>query len=393
MKTFKIITTAALLCVAFASCKKNDVVPAKIESTAQQKNNDLSSLPVFQRFIWSNGSPGNLYISGDTLSMADEYESYIVNKQTGALIKMYRSTGHDVGTFTGWGSFVSGKFYLIKYVKRRDNNGNWITLYCYPERADFDYGPAYYPLDFPPHGAGITRYVAIQKLDAQKKFIWAKLNGAYQINENMNASVDVDGAGNIYTCGTGPGASLEMPSTSSLGIIQKADGNGKLIWQTRLTEQFPSGIIVDHAGNSYFIADNKIIKMDTNGKLVAKKSLPTRPNTNSISIQGINIDKKDNLYITGRYRYTFPNGTSTWHSFIQKTDVNGNPGWYVNSSSAQTEKSDINKFFISCMTVDDNGDIYAACNSSGTVNIAPGNKIATDQWGSSYIIKLSQPGY
>ncbi|RYD71835.1 MAG: hypothetical protein EOP55_19875 [Sphingobacteriales bacterium] len=363
----------------------------KTESVQQLKTNDLSSLPVFKRMIWAHGQPDNLYISGDTLSMTDQYANYKYNKQNGTLIKMFGSAANDLGTFHVWYEFSTGTQY-VKIVKRRDKNDNQINLYCYPERADFDFSDAYYPLDFQPHGTGVTGYVAIQKLDAQRKFVWAKLNGAYQINKNFNASVDVDDAGNIYICGTGPGATLGIPTNSSLGIIQKADNNGKLIWETKLTEQFPSDIIVDHAGNSYFIADNRVIKLDANGKLIAKKSVLTRPNMKSTTIRGLTIDKKNNLYITGRYQHTFPNGTTAWHSFIQKADVNGNFGWYISSSSTQTEKSDVNAFYIVNIIVDENGDIYAACNSYGTVTIGPGNKVTTDG-DSPYVIKASQPGY
>jgi hypothetical protein len=103
--------------------------------------------------------------------------------------------------------------------------------------ADFDPGPAFYPL-YAVGGSDIF----VSKLDRNGDFIWAKQMGGLSVG-GVGSSIAVDSGGNALFTGTfqgtadfDPGAAA-FPLTSAGGrdiFVSKLDGNGNLIWARRL---------------------------------------------------------------------------------------------------------------------------------------------------------------
>jgi hypothetical protein len=117
---------------------------------------------------------------------------------------------------------------------KTDAAGNVYTTGYFSSVADFDPGPGTFYLTAASGGAS-EAYVS--KLDANGNFVWAiRLGGG---NGNLNFSIEVDAAGNVYTVGYFAGTSDFDPGPAVFNLtsngqydvgISKLDANGNFVW-------------------------------------------------------------------------------------------------------------------------------------------------------------------
>jgi hypothetical protein len=117
---------------------------------------------------------------------------------------------------------------------KTDAAGNVYTTGYFSSVADFDPGPSTFYLTAASGGAS-EAYVS--KLDANGNFVWAiRLGGG---NGNLNFSIEVDAAGNVYTVGYFAGTSDFDPGPAVFNLtsngqydvgISKLDANGNFVW-------------------------------------------------------------------------------------------------------------------------------------------------------------------
>lgn len=221
-----------------------------------------------------------------------------------------------------------------------DGSGNLYSTGYYSGTVDFDPGAGTFNLSSTSNSDDIF----VLKLNSSGNFIWAKgMGGAF---EDEGRSIDVDGAGNVYTTGyftltvdfdPGSGTSnLSSFSDSKDAFISKLDASGNFSWVKRI------GSVSDDYGYS------------------------------------INVNNSGITYVTGSFMDNVDldpgagslNTTSAGKQdvFILKLDGTGNFIW---ATSIGGTGDDIGKF----ITTDATGNSYTSGSFSSSADFNPGARI------------------
>jgi len=199
------------------------------------------------------GNNGRLYVTGTFRGTADLNPSFGVYTALNAgsedvfIIRLSSLGGFD------WAKQIGGGSNDIAYAITTDANDNVYTAINFSNTVDFD--PGLNTSNLMSNGGSD---IAIQKLDANGNFIWAKHMGGPSF-DNADA-ITTDIYGNVYTTGwfkqnvdfdPGTGTTiLSSNSTSSTNIyIQKLDSNGDFVW----AESFGAGGGASDRGRSIHV--------------------------------------------------------------------------------------------------------------------------------------------
>lgn len=245
-----------------------------------------------------------------------------------------------------------------------DGTGNVYTSGYYAGIVDFNPGSGIYNL---PAATAYNTFVL--KLDGGGNFLWAK--GAGNSQNSFSNGLSLDATGNAYTTGQYKGiidfdSSVSTYTLAAKGdddmYILKLDANGNFVWAKTIGDtlpEFPSSIVVDGLNNVYttgvfrgtvdfdpntglntlstntMTGASFISKLDGAGNFIWVKQFDLAPNDRT---KALAIDASNNLYATGRFRYTVdfdPNaGTSNLTDatgygdiYVLKLDGTGNFMW------------------------------------------------------------------
>lgn len=304
-------------------------------------------------------SDGNVYI-GDA-----HYNAFKVDPD-GNLLWMSRPTTPLFQNDTGDGGYAfavdaSGSTYIsgwlgsiaatVKYTT--DGQVAWVSTYG---DGSGWYGPMGLSLD----SSGNVLVVAqtydypivaqlILKYGPSGNLIWENSN-ACSVRCVPNR-IDTDKDGNVYTTGS-------FSDTSGRGsFVTKVDSNGTLVWHSPFDsgDNYPSGITVDTAGNSYVSGRAKhpttgssalnIIKLDASGTVVWNNFIDNM----RIGFYSHVMDKWGNLYMSGTSR----DRNNVYSLKTVKVDTDGNLLWAM-------EEAGVNVYSYSePIHIDNKGGIYA----------------------------------
>ncbi|MBD2705868.1 hypothetical protein IC229_35045 [Spirosoma sp. BT702] len=262
-----------------------------------------------------------------------------------------------------WAKAMGGDGGEIGNAITVDGVGNVYTTGFFFGTADFDPGPASYPLT----SVGGQYDIFISKLDASGGFQWAKVMGGSQ--DDFGTSVTVDGSGSVYTTGNfadiadfdpGPGE-INLTSAGNADLfLSKLDATGNLVWAKSLGgvgEDAGLSVTVDGSGNVYMTGDFRgtvdfdpgagqlsltsigyidqfVGKFDGSGNLLWAKSVG---GTLSVIGRAIHVDAAGSVYTTGNFSGTadFDPGLGVTNLstaglddiFVSKFDPAGNLLW------------------------------------------------------------------
>jgi sugar lactone lactonase YvrE len=114
----------------------------------------------------------------------------------------------------------------------------------------------------------------------------------------------------VAICENGSGVLYVLDFSKS--TVFKFTKKGKLLISWRIPFSFPQGIACDSKGNVYVSVENKILKYDSNGKLVFKSGKYGDLSGQFNEAIGLAFDSRDILYVADQYNHR-----------IQKIDTNG----------------------------------------------------------------------
>ena len=207
----------------------------------------------------------------------------------------------------------------------------------------------------------------------------ATLGGAsYDIFNNEQNGIAVDGSGNVYitgyTLGSGPG-NYDV-------LIAKYNSSGAIQWQRTLgggNADYGYDIAVDGSGNVYisgatefdsgYTGDDAVLiaKYDTSGAIQWQRTLSGNANDYG---RGIAVDGSGNVYITG---YTFSSGGDA-AVLIAKYNTSGTFQWQ------RTLRSPSDTDIGYGIAVDGSGNVYITGRTSTKTLIAKYNSSGAIQW-------------
>ncbi len=206
---------------------------------------------------------GNIYTTGNFLGTADFDPGpgtfYLNSNLTGgADADLFVSKLDASGNFV-WARQLTGVFpyYCYGYSVAVDASGNVYTTGTFKETVDFDPGPGVFNI-----AAGGLNDGFVLKLNAAGDFVWAKIVGGCQNEDNGN-SIAVDVSGNVYTTGIfqyigdfdpGPGTYNLHAAGGTDAYISKIDASGNFVWAGQLGGGFNDygfALVLDPSGNIY----------------------------------------------------------------------------------------------------------------------------------------------
>ncbi|MCX6351768.1 MAG: T9SS type A sorting domain-containing protein [Bacteroidetes bacterium] len=298
-----------------------------------------------------------------------------------------------------------------------DVSGNMYVLGAFTDSITFDKSGTKITLA----GAGDYDYF-LAKYDCQRNFVWARSMGSSQndLATYWGAGLAVDKSGNIYITAsfqdkikfetTAGGSAISLTAKGEYDIFfAKYDANGKALWAT-----LAGGSGTDESSSMKMDADGKILIcgefnnttyfMDTKGNSTALKSNGHRDifiakynddgslnwvksygDTAEDVVNGMEMDKAGNIFITGNYGYgatqiSFGSlslkNSGGMGMFIAKLDSKGSALWLQGSG----ENSDENGADI---TTDDFGNVYltGSYNTSAKLSSADGKTLSVSAKG------------
>jgi len=290
-----------------------------------------------------------------------------------------------------------------------DNNGNvYITGY-FSDIVDFNPGLSVAILATGPN----DHNAFILKLNPAGNFVWVR--GIGGSGQEQGLSINLDGAGNVYTAGTfegtvdfnpGPGTFSLTSNGGQDGFVQKLNSSGNFLWAKSLGSTEADGITgltTDPTGNvcltGYFrgtvdldpglgvdnhtsvgMADVFVQKLNSNGDLIWAKSFGS---VNEDAGRTITVDATGNVYTAGEYFHIVdfdpglgsnpgPPGTGM---FVQKLDATGNFVW-ASVAAALSYTLPVSLIKVHSITLDANGNICTAGSFCGTVDFDPGTAVS-----------------
>jgi hypothetical protein len=388
-----------------------------------------------QHFDWVKSISGN----------SDEYGRSICVDKDGNIY----ATGYFYGTVDfdpGNGTFLlssSGRFdiFVVKLNKdgnflwaktfggtsddyatfiKTDNNGNVYTTGYFEGTADFD------PSDDTLKIKSLRNSdVFIHKMDSDGNFLWVRtIEG---LGDERAISLCIDNQDNVYNIGNfrgtvdfDPGSNkVEFSSQGNDDIfILKLDSEGNYIWTKTFggeKNDYPTSIDVDKQGNIYTLGffegtadfdpneketvissngwkDIFVHKMDSEGNFLWAKTFGGKEED---SAYFINIDNKNDIYITGFFRDTvyLSNGEELLNlkndAFIMKIDLNGEIIW------VKYFPGDYGFDYGRTIDFDEYGNVYTSGIFNDTVDFDPGvGKVYIDPIGDddNFIHKMDSDG-
>jgi hypothetical protein len=297
---------------------------------------------------------GNLYISYD-LAGSSSRDVAIIKGSGGVAAWTYQISGSGSGYCYG-----SNKIAL-------DAAGNvYVTGFF---RGSMNFNPAgsawkNSTLAGTPPSLSPSNDIYILKITASGVFAWVQTIGGTGALQGQG--IVADAAGNTYSVGRFAGTSVDfdpgsgttsLTATSTNGYILKLDADGNFRW----VKQVSSGSFCD--------------------------------------VRSVDVDNLGNFYVSGDFTgsYSLPwasvgpfsGGSAVSDGYILKIDTAGTLGWNGTFAvSASTKRNTI-----SSISVTGEGNIYATCSFSGTVDFDPGAGVANFTPGSDIdlgLIKLKQ---
>lgn len=246
-----------------------------------------------------------------------------------------------------------------------DVNGNIYSTGYFKGTVDFDPGEGVAPL------TSSLASIYLFKLDPAGNFLWVKSFGG-SIGGNSGNTLEIDSVGNLYLGGNFQG-----------------------------TTDFDPG-----AGTAFFTAaqgeEGFIVKLDMNGGYVWAKTF-SRSSSGGTSggngVGDIEIDRSGNVYSVGLFagEADFNPGEGTFYLsasenksdfFISKLDSSGNFVWAKSIGIKSVP-------YGASMTLDNDGNVYAAGIFSGAVDFNPGTGVETltaAKKQDTFIVKLDSLG-
>ncbi|MCX6350245.1 MAG: SBBP repeat-containing protein, partial [Bacteroidetes bacterium] len=293
-----------------------------------------------------------------------------------------------------------------------DVSGNMYVLGAFTDSITFDKAGTKITLA----GAGDYDYF-LAKYDCQRNFVWARSMGSSQndLATYWGAGLAVDKSGNVYITAsfqdkinfetTSGSSAISLTAKGEYDIFfAKYDANGKALWAT-----LAGGTGTDESSAMKMDADGKILIcgefnnttyfLDTKGNSTALKSSGHRDvfiakynddgslnwvksygDTAEDVVNGMEMDKAGNIFITGNYGYgatqiSFGSlslkNSGGMGMFIAKLDSKGSALWLQGSG----ENSDENGADI---TTDDFGNVYltGSYNTSAKPSSADGKTLS-----------------
>lgn len=214
-------------------------------------------------------------------------------------------------------------------------------------------------------------------------------DGGLAVNASLNSpwDLDVDASGNIFIADAGNNRIRKIEAAS--GLIKTIAGtstygyNGDGIFPTTANLYFPSGVVVDAAGNVY-IADqynNRIRKINASTGLISTfagdgsniyngDGIPAI-NSGVADPNGVDVDATGNVYISDHGSWRIRK-VSVATGMISTLAGIGSPG--SSGDGAQATLAQLNPHAI---MVDAQGNIYFSCNTTKVRKIAAGTGIVT----------------
>ncbi|MFP9097647.1 T9SS type A sorting domain-containing protein [Flavobacterium sp. RHBU_24] len=234
--------------------------------------------------------------------------------------------------------------------------------------VDLDPGAGEHVVDGGPGGAFVNRY------NADGSLSWGGIFKCSVTNSGSNITgMDVDAAGNVYSCG------------HFNGICDFNPGAGTYNISTAITP--------------IMLTDFFITKLDSNGNFLWAKAIQGTSPLIEKSVAGICADNAGNIYITGFYSGVVdfdPDAgiansepVGTWDAYVAKYDTNGNFLWVKSYGTAA-------KTAMGTSLVSDGENVYAAGVFGGVVDFDAGsgvhNLTAHGIYSDLYILKLTGSG-
>lgn len=228
--------------------------------------------------------------------------------RNGKFLTMWGSRGNGDGQFVNMMSCCKsdgrltvdseGSVYAVdgnSQIQKFDRNGKFLLRWGSPGDGEGQFSFMFDIATDKQNNVYITYYNhnEVQKFDKYGKFLtrWGKTG--FKDGQFVDAkSVAIDSTGNVFI-------------TDSTGRIQKFDSNG--VFQSKL---FPE--TVDNRGidvyalaidsqDNFYIGDytnNRIIKLDSGGKILAVWGIGGKSEGQFISIQKIDVDREGNIYVS-----------------------------------------------------------------------------------------------
>ena len=223
--------------------------------------------------------------------------------------------------------------------------------------------------------------------------------------------VKLDGAGNIYVCGTyagyvdfdpGPGTHI-LEGVDDVSFVSKFDPSGNLQWVTEFPGTFSYAMDVNTLGyiclasrNSESIYYSRFNLIDPTGNKVMTGGFGPDFQDNA-DINAVQIDDSQNFYLAGGYfgsvdfdpTSSVHNEYGSWDAWVGKYDWSGNLLSFI--------KWGDNSNWVNCtaLTVMENGDFICGGHFNDVVDFDPGPGIEiADSVGSwdSFLISFDQNG-
>ncbi|MEG4092956.1 SBBP repeat-containing protein [Microcoleus sp. Pol12B4] len=193
-----------------------------------------------------------------------------------------------------------------------------------------------------------------------------------------------DRAGNIYLTGTigralQPGESESDDYYTYDTWVAKYDSNGNQLWlkqfssTNKVTDDIPSDIAVDSAGNVYLTvtstlilfgylggrdpaissSNSLLVKYDSSGNQLWLKNI-----SNFENFYRVTADNSGNFYLTGTYSDFSKRYSPDVYTLAAKYDSNGNQLWLRQFGSARSRSDYSGQTFPSDLAVDSDGNLY-----------------------------------
>ena len=258
---------------------------------------------------------------------------------------------------------------------------------------------------------------------------WSSSDGSYAVFGSSHnggvTDVQVDGAGNIYTCGGLRGSGdvdpnyydatefTESPSGKQSSLVTKLDSSGNLVWSSLMDssgDDWVEDCAIDSSGNVYvtgkFIGsmdfdddgsaevtalddanggyDAYVAKLDSSGAVVwwrvVGNTTDVSSQTDTVYGHGVDVDGSGNVYFGGYFSGTIdidPSSTTTavtatgnqakYDAYLVKLDSSGNTVWTRHWGGDAYD-------YLYDVDVDPSGNVVAAGmhnNGAGDVNYHP----------------------
>lgn len=301
---------------------------------------------------------GNLYLAGMYQGTVDFDPGTGVSNLTAVGNWEGFVAKYDISGSYIWAKSIGGTKWDNATDLEVDGSGNVYTVGVFEDTVDFDPGNGVHNL-----ASNGRDDLYLLKLSSAGNFQWARTWGS--VYDDKIPGVDIDGSGNIYTCGA-------FTDTCDLD---------------------PGSGVDIHTG--IFGANPHVMKFDPNGNRVWVK----RPIvTGNAQLNDIAIDSMDNIVIAGTFNSNIDTdpgaGTNTLVSygqndnFVTKWDVNGNHIWSAHLGGTDLEGAN-------AVATDVGKSVYLTGYFRGQSDFDPGSTVAgftAQGLEDAYIVKLDSTG-